>query len=199
MSDRHASRDRWSIPQRGATFSLAAPLHRAVVEAYTAGPRSQPRHGARRGRSSPTRGPRATPSMPAGDARALGRTKRIRYAIVGQRVCQVPCLGHRRQRLHRFRASGSASTCSATNRIFIVEAMALPDRRGMPMGLNSDVARECRRADRGMTGMERVAVLQHGCRVSPDRAPARPRATAATRSSCSPAPITAPATPPFRG
>ena len=88
-------------------------------------------------------------------------TKRIRYAIVGQR-----CAGSRAWDIDGNEYTdfglGFGVYLFGYNPDFIVEAMRRRIDAGLPMGLNSGVAREVAEQIAGMTGMERVAFCNTG-------------------------------------
>ncbi len=88
-------------------------------------------------------------------------TKRIRYAIVGQR-----CAGSRAWDIDGNEyidfGLGFGVYLFGYKPDFIVEAMHRRIDAGMPMGLNSDVARDVAEQIAGMTRMERVAFCNTG-------------------------------------
>jgi glutamate-1-semialdehyde aminotransferase len=88
-------------------------------------------------------------------------TKRIRYAIVGQR-----CAGSRASDIDGNEyidfGLGFGAYLFGYKPDFIVEAMHRRIDAGMPMGLNSSVARDVAEQIAGMTGMERVAFCNTG-------------------------------------
>jgi glutamate-1-semialdehyde aminotransferase len=88
-------------------------------------------------------------------------TKRIRYAIVGQR-----CAGSRAWDIDGNEYTdfglGFGAYLFGYNPDFIVEAMHRRIAAGMPMGLNSGAARDVAERIAGMTRMERVAFCNTG-------------------------------------
>jgi glutamate-1-semialdehyde aminotransferase len=88
-------------------------------------------------------------------------TKRMRYPIAGQR-----CAGSRAWDIDGNEyidfGLGFGVYLFGYNADFIVEAMRRRIDAGMPMGFNSDVARDVAERIAGMTGMERVAYCNTG-------------------------------------
>jgi len=182
---------------RGATFSLAAPLHRAVCRGVTARTRSQPRHGARRGRSLADPRSSATPSMARRRCASSGRHKRSATRS-SPALCRVPCWDNDGNDLHRFRPRVRRLPVPLQTG-FHRGGDASPDRRGMPWPEFRRGSR-CRRADRRHDRHGARGVLQTRVEMSVLIALGSPAPRpAATRSSCSPAPITVRRRHPFRG